>query len=486
MLTAARIVTGDGGVSPSPAWVVVEDDRIVAVGSGAPPAAADGPRSSTIRMRCSRPAFVDVQVNGAGTVDFATASVDEIVAAIDELVAGGCTTCVPTIVSAPLDAVRRRCSTAWRRCATARPPAIGVHLEGPFLGGAPGAHPVELLRPVDLEWLLACCDRHEGLVRIVTLAPESDPELAATRALRDARHRRLPRSQHRDLRGIARRRRRGRADGHAPLQRHGAVAPPRAGVGRRRARRPAAGAVVHRGPRARAPGRVAHRARRPARRGARDRPRRRRSRCARRRGAARATARSRARSSPCSNPCSISSRSGSRWVRRCAPRPATRRAALGLTDRGRVAPGCRADLVWLDPGRSACRRVGRPPIRPAREHRAEHDEHHPHERRARRCARRGTRRRRRRPRPARSRSRPKPRAAPTRTSSAPIATNATPVPSDPSATTAASEPQAKEEWPIPTMPNGAVMSNASSWARKITGNVPYCCCSGTDTFAAKP
>ena len=64
------------------------------------------------------------------------------------------------------------------------PAAIGVHLEGPFLGGAPGAHPVELLRPVDLEWLLACCDRHEGLVRIVTLAPESDPELAATRALR--------------------------------------------------------------------------------------------------------------------------------------------------------------------------------------------------------------------------------------------------------------------------------------------------------------
>ncbi len=58
-----------------------------------------------------------------------------------------------------------------------------MHLEGPFLGGAPGAHPVELLRPVDLEWLLACCDRHEGLVRIVTLAPESDPGLAATRAL---------------------------------------------------------------------------------------------------------------------------------------------------------------------------------------------------------------------------------------------------------------------------------------------------------------
>jgi N-acetylglucosamine-6-phosphate deacetylase len=61
-----------------------------------------------------------------------------------------------------------------------------VHLEGPFLGGAPGAHVVEHLRPVDLPWLHAVLERTPGLVRVVTLAPEADPDLRGVRMLRDA------------------------------------------------------------------------------------------------------------------------------------------------------------------------------------------------------------------------------------------------------------------------------------------------------------
>ena len=34
-----------------------------------------------------------------------------------------------------------------------RPTIAGVHLEGPFLGGAPGAHPRDLIVDVDLAWL---------------------------------------------------------------------------------------------------------------------------------------------------------------------------------------------------------------------------------------------------------------------------------------------------------------------------------------------
>jgi len=68
----------------------------------------------------------------------------------------------------------------------ARPDAVlGVHLEGPFLGGAPGAHPVDLVRPVDLDWLAALCDRFGDLIRLVTLAPEADPGLAGIAMLHD-------------------------------------------------------------------------------------------------------------------------------------------------------------------------------------------------------------------------------------------------------------------------------------------------------------
>src|SRR5204862_43585 len=63
------------------------------------------------------------------------------------------------------------------------PMFLGVHLEGPFLGAAPGAHPVEHIRPVDVEWLAQLLDRFPGIVRIVTLAPEADRQHVATRLL---------------------------------------------------------------------------------------------------------------------------------------------------------------------------------------------------------------------------------------------------------------------------------------------------------------
>ena len=56
---------------------------------------------------------------------------------------------------------RRRAGRRGARPGLAR--IEGVHLEGPFLGGAPGAHPTELLGPVDLDWLLDAA-RHPARV----------------------------------------------------------------------------------------------------------------------------------------------------------------------------------------------------------------------------------------------------------------------------------------------------------------------------------
>jgi N-acetylglucosamine-6-phosphate deacetylase len=179
VLVGERIVTGDGGISASPAWVVVDGDRIVAVGSGAPPAGADVVEHRDCLLA---PGFIDLQINGAGATDFAHASVAEIVATLAELATDGCTTVVPTVVSAPLGAYEPML-VRLAKVRTRVPGVLGVHLEGPFLGGAPGAHPPELVRTADVDWLLRLLDRFPGLVRIVTLAPEADPDLALTRAL---------------------------------------------------------------------------------------------------------------------------------------------------------------------------------------------------------------------------------------------------------------------------------------------------------------
>lgn len=172
VLAAARIASGDGGVSASPAFIVVEDGLVVATGTGAPPAGAVDLGDALLA-----PGFVDIQVNGIDTVDFATAPVDDLRAAFAELAGRGVTSVVATLVSAPLDSY----APALERLQEAG--AWGVHLEGPFLGGAPGAHPPELLRPADLDWLLDLRDRFGDVIRIVTLAPEADPGFAATRAL---------------------------------------------------------------------------------------------------------------------------------------------------------------------------------------------------------------------------------------------------------------------------------------------------------------
>jgi N-acetylglucosamine-6-phosphate deacetylase len=177
-LGCARILNGEGGRSPSPAWVTIADGRIVATGSG-----AAAPGAVDLGDALLAPGFVDVQVNGAGAVDFASASVEQIVDAVDALVARGTTGVLLTICSAPLDTYDVVLERAARVRSVRPGVVLGVHLEGPFLGGAPGAHPPAVLQRADAGFFDHLAATFGDLVRVVTLAPEADPGLAATRAL---------------------------------------------------------------------------------------------------------------------------------------------------------------------------------------------------------------------------------------------------------------------------------------------------------------
>jgi N-acetylglucosamine-6-phosphate deacetylase len=346
VLRAARIVTGDGGISAGPAWVVVAGGLIVASGTGDPP--RDSGPVVDHRDLLLAPAFVDLQVNGAGTTDFATASVDELVDTVGELARGGCAGCLPTLVSAPTDSyvpALERLARAQRRA----PGILGVHLEGPFLGGAPGAHPVALLRPVDLDWLLDVCDRFAGLVRVVTLAPEADPGFDATRALAargivvSLGHSTATYEDAKDAADAGARMVTHVFNGMGPLH-HRAPGLPGAALDDRRlvpgfiadlvhvhravlrlvlAVRPDAVLVTDRV--AGAPGTRGDAVRRPD-------------------GTLAGSVVTMERSVRNLVLCGIPPGAA---VRAATANPAR---LLGLADRGRVAPGCRAELVWLDPG----------------------------------------------------------------------------------------------------------------------------------------
>lgn len=126
------------------------------------------------------PGFVDVQMNGYDDVDVASCTRDDFLRMDSLLAAIGTTSWLATIVTAPLERLSEVVARldGWVRendtgCA-------GIHIEGPFLGRAPGAHNPRWIVDVDLEWIASL----PSSVRLVTLAPEQTRCTEAVHALR--------------------------------------------------------------------------------------------------------------------------------------------------------------------------------------------------------------------------------------------------------------------------------------------------------------
>jgi N-acetylglucosamine-6-phosphate deacetylase len=169
---------------PQPGWVAIDEGVILDVGFGRGPAGAFDLGSGLLA-----PGFVDLQVNGVDDLHFAAADPDGWRRAGRGQAEHGVTAYCPTLVTAPLDdyppALQRVRDAQLDARDRPLPAIIGVHLEGPFLGGAPGAHPVSLLRTAYYKWLRDVLDDFPDLVTVVTLAPEADPDFAATRLLHE-------------------------------------------------------------------------------------------------------------------------------------------------------------------------------------------------------------------------------------------------------------------------------------------------------------
>jgi N-acetylglucosamine-6-phosphate deacetylase len=115
------------------------------------------------------PGFIDLQVNGHDDVDLATADQAGWERINGLLLDQGVTSWMPTLISAPLQVVRERVATLTRFMAAGHgPDPIGIHLEGPFLGAARGAHPGDGPAEVDLGWLATL----PTSVRLMTIGPE--------------------------------------------------------------------------------------------------------------------------------------------------------------------------------------------------------------------------------------------------------------------------------------------------------------------------
>lgn len=172
MRLRADKVVGHSG----PCDIVVDADTIVGV---EPPNPAERP---DVVVHEISPGLVDWQVNGIGTDDVWTVllagDVDGIGRIGSALLDHGVTTWCPTLVTAPLDryghafeAFGRLVDSVSESEPSTRSAAraIGLHLEGPFLGRAPGAHRTRDIVPIDVDFVTAL----PPFVRVITVAAET-------------------------------------------------------------------------------------------------------------------------------------------------------------------------------------------------------------------------------------------------------------------------------------------------------------------------
>ncbi|GAB1481565.1 hypothetical protein MASR2M78_03800 [Treponema sp.] len=139
-------------------------------------------KEETERLPFISQGFLDMQVNGYNGSDYSLDNLDRkhIDRIIGSLAASGTTQHVPTIVTSPQERLIRnlRVITKERQASSLAASAIvGYHIEGPYISsedGPRGAHDPCYARDPNFDEFLAWQDAAEGLIKIVTLAPERE------------------------------------------------------------------------------------------------------------------------------------------------------------------------------------------------------------------------------------------------------------------------------------------------------------------------
>ncbi|OQO83366.1 N-acetylglucosamine-6-phosphate deacetylase [Enterococcus casseliflavus] len=130
--------------------------------------------------RIIAPGFTDIQINGYFGFDFNSEELtEEDVLTVTKILKEKGTTCYcPTLITNSPVVISKQIKkivAAVRKYEECEKAIVGIHLEGPFLSGEDGprgAHPIEFIREPNINLLRQWVEESEGLVKIVTLAPE--------------------------------------------------------------------------------------------------------------------------------------------------------------------------------------------------------------------------------------------------------------------------------------------------------------------------
>lgn len=170
MTVTGRIVTPAGVVQGR---VTVEGDRIASVRRG-----------TKAEDQWILPGFVDIHNHGGGGHTFTTGDAEQARGAAAFHLAHGTTTLLASLVSSPFEVMRDAVVSFLPLVAEGV--IAGVHFEGPYLSQARcGAQNPLYLRDPDLGELAELVKLADGGLRMVTIAPERDGALEAIAWLRE-------------------------------------------------------------------------------------------------------------------------------------------------------------------------------------------------------------------------------------------------------------------------------------------------------------
>lgn len=134
------------------------------------------------------PGLTDVHFHGCMGCDFSDGDGAGLMTIAEYELRRGVTQICPAGMTLPEDDLLKMCRTAatHRRTATGGAELVGIHLEGPFLSYAKkGAQNGAWLHAPDVALFRRLAEEAEGLVKLVSLAPEEDGAMAFIEAVKD-------------------------------------------------------------------------------------------------------------------------------------------------------------------------------------------------------------------------------------------------------------------------------------------------------------